>query len=316
MLLPLLAPGATGRIVCGTLTGILGHTHRDRLFYGRFALTRLRLGALLALAVAFGAFSHSPQAMAAAEVHHLNLVISVMPSQIDGGGMNDLLDRYNQYPLQARGLEGVEKLSMGWLIDAELRHFVRPNFALAVGVGHLKVQTKREFLPSIGAAINVRGEVLAVPVHVGAQYYLAPYTQGDFQARAFVGGGLLSLTATRALFSTFETGLPVRGDTLSGPSMGGNNLLVGTGDSPGYYAEVGAHLFFAARYSVIVGAIYRSMKIRNLSNEGVIMVPDGPPLADDFTLKTELLGKDGKPVRISDLDLSSLGVRMAVGIGF
>jgi hypothetical protein len=279
-------------------------------------LTRLRLGALLALAVAFGVFSHAPEAMAAAEVHHLNLVISGMPSQLDGAGMNDLLDRYNEYPLAARGFEGVAKISMGWLFDGELRYFVRPNFALAAGVGYLKVETKRDFLPSIGTSINVRGEVISVPVHVGVQYYLAPYNQGDFQARAFLGGGLLSLASSRALFSTYEEGLPLRGDTLASASLGGTNRLVGTGESPGYYAEVGAHLFFAARYSVMVGAIYRSMKIRNLANDGVIMVPDGPPSNEDPPLSTKLLGKDGKPVSIRELDLSGLGVRMALGIGF
>jgi hypothetical protein len=276
-------------------------------------LTRLRLGVLLALAVAFGAFSHPPKAMAAAEVHHLNLVISAMPSQLDGGGMNDLLERYNQYPLWARGFEGVDKIGMGWLFDGELRYFVRPSFALAAGVGYLKVETKQEFLPSIGAAINVRGEVISVPVHVGAQYYLAPYTQGDFQARAFVGGGLMSLAASRALFSTFEMGLPLRGDTLDVASLGGTNRLVGTGDGPGYYAEVGAHLFFAARYSVIVGAVYRSMKIRDLANDGMIMVPEDRPVAP--YLRTPLLGTDGKLVRIRGLDLSGVSVRMALGIG-
>jgi hypothetical protein len=280
-------------------------------------LTRLRLGVLLALAVAVGAFSLSPEAMAAAEVHRLNLVISGMPSQIDGGGINKLLERYNQNPLEARGFEALSNLGMAWLFDAELRYFVRPNFALAAGVSHLKVQTKREFLPSIGTSINVSGDVLSVPVHIGAQYYLAPYTQGDFQARAFVGGGLMSMTGTRATFSAIESGLPIRGgDTLDVASLGGTNRLVAKGDSPGYYAEVGAHLFFAARYSVIVGAVYRSMKVRDLVGEGVISVPDGPPLDRDYTLRTDLLGTDGKPIRIPDLDLSGIGVRMAVGIGF
>ncbi len=280
-------------------------------------MTRLRLGALLALAVAFGAFSLSPEAMAAAEVHHLNLVISAMPSQLDGGGMNSLLERYNQYPLGARGFEQIDKLGMGWLFDGELRYFVRPSFALAAGVGHLKVLTKREFLPSIGTSINVSGEVLSVPLHVGAQYYLAPYNQGDFQARAFVGGGLMSLTATRARFLTVEAGLPIRsGDTLDVASLGGNNELVARGDSPGYYAEVGAHLFFAARYSVMVGAVYRSMKVRNLATEGVVLVPDPDRPQSEVPLKKMLLDLGGKPVRISDLDLSGVGVRMALGIGF
>jgi hypothetical protein len=280
-------------------------------------LTRLRLGALLALAVAFGAFSLSPEAMAAAEVHRLNLVISAMPSQLDGGGMNDLLERYNQYPLEARGFEGLDKLGMGWMFDGELRYFVRPSFAVAAGVSHLKVLTSREFLPSIGASITVSGQVISVPVHLGAQYYLAPYTQGDFQARAFVGGGLMSLTATRALFSTYESGLPRRtGDTLDVASLGGSNRLVARGDGPGYYAEVGAHLFFAARYSVIVGAVYRSMKIRDLANEGIVVVPDPDRPPSLVPLKKRLLDREGRPVRIPALDLSGVGVRMALGIGF
>jgi hypothetical protein len=290
-------------------------------------LTRLRLGVLLALAVALGAFSLSSEAMAAAEVHRLNLVISAMPSRIDGGGMNDLLDRYNEDPLSTSGrtLSPINKLAMVWLFDGEFRYFVRPNFALAVGASRLKVQTKEEFLPSIGASINLLGEVVSVPIHVGAQYYLAPYNQGDFQARAFVGGGLISLTGTEATFSTIEAGLPIkptangRLDTLDVASLGGNNRLVARGDSPGYYVEVGAHLFFAARYSVIVGAMYRSMKIRDLqkNNEGVILVPDPDRLPSEVPLQKYLEDADGKPFyRITHLDLSGLGVRMAVGIGF
>jgi hypothetical protein len=277
-------------------------------------LTRLRLGVLLALAVAFGAFSHAPEAMAAAEVHRLNQVLSGNPSQVDGGGMNDLIDRYNQYPLEARGFEGLEKLGMAWFFDAELRYFVRPNFALAAGVGQLKTQTKKEFLPSIGSAIDVRGEVITAPVHVGAQYYLAPYNQGDFQARAFLGGGLLSLSATQARFTTFEMGLPMAGDTLDIASLGGTNRLVATGGGTGYYAEFGAHMFFAARYSVIIGAIYRSAKLRDMVSEGTIMVPEDRPVAPYRQIP--LVGKDGKPARIRNLDLSGVGVRMALGIGF
>ena len=73
-------------------------------------------------------------------------------------------------------------------------------------------------------------------------------------------------------------------------------------------------MFFASRYSVIVGAVYRSMKIRDLANDGMIMVPDRP--AGRAHLRTQLLGTDGKPVRIPELDLSGVGVRMALGIGF
>jgi hypothetical protein len=287
------------------------------LHVGRFALTRLRLGVLLALAVALGASSYAPKAMAAAEVHRLNLVLSGMPSQVSGDGMNDLIRRYNEYPLESRGLEPLDEISMSWMFDSELRYFVRPNFAVAVGVSYLKVQSKRSYLPSIGANIDVLGQVIAVPIHVGAQYYLAAYNQGDFQARAFVGGGLLSLVSTRALFQTSETGLnelyDADNDTLETASLGGANRVTAAGDGAGYYAEVGAHLFFAARYSVMVGAVYRSMKVSDLTSTGTITVPKDVVVAPYLK---ETLMKDGKPAGISELDLSGVGVRMALGIGF
>jgi len=280
-------------------------------------LTRLRLGVLLALAVALGASSHAPKAMAAAEVHRLSLVISGMPSQISGAGMNDLLQRYNEYPLESRGLEALEEIGMGWVFDAELRYFVRPNFAVAAGVSHLKVQTKRTYMPSIGANIDILGQVIAVPLHVGAQYYLAPYNQGDFQARAYVGAGLLSLVSTRALFQTYEVGLDelysADNDTLDIASLGGANRITAGGDGAGYYAEVGAHMFFASRFSIIIGAVYRSLRVADLTTVGTINVPTDAIVAP--YLKETLL-MDGEPAGISELDLSGVGVRMAVGIGF
>jgi hypothetical protein len=283
----------------------------------RFALTRLRLGVLLALAVALGASSLAPKAMAAAEVHRLNLVLSGMPSQVTGGGINDLLRRYNEYPLESRGLQSLDEIGMGWLFDAELRYFVRPNFALAAGVGHLKVQSQRTYMPNIGASIDVLGQVITVPLHVGAQYYLAPYNQGDFQARAFVGGGLLSLVSTRGLFETHESGLndlySADNDTLDDASLGGDNRVTAQGDGAGYYAEIGAHMFFAARYSVVVGAIYRSMKVTDLTSVGTITVPHDAVVSPYLK---ETLMKGDRPAGISELDLSGVGVRMAVAIGF
>jgi hypothetical protein len=280
-------------------------------------LTRLRLGVLLALAVALGASSYAPKAMAAAEVHRLNLVLSGMPSQVAGDGLNDLLRRYNEYPLRSRGLEPMAEIKMSWLFDSELRYFVRPNFAIAAGMSYLKAQSKRSYMPAIGANIDLLGQVIAVPVHVGAQYYLAPYNQGDFQARAYFGGGLLSLVSTRALFMTTERGLDrlytAENDTLEDASLGGANRVTAQGDGSGYYAEVGAHMFFAARYSLVVGAIYRSMKISNLESVGTVTVPRDVVVSP--YLKDTLL-KDGKPVGISELDLSGVGVRMALGIGF
>jgi hypothetical protein len=287
-------------------------------------LIRLRLGVVLALAVAVGALCHAPKAMAAAEVHRVNLVISAIPSNVKGGGINTLLERYNEYPVEARGLSPVDKIGMGWTFDAELRYFVRPNFAIAAGVGQLKAASEKEFLPRIGTSINIREEILTVPIHVGAQYYLAPYTQGDFQARAYLGGGLMSLAATRAQFTTYESGIPLKNttdpnaaDTLDIASLGGNNRLTATGGAPGYYLEAGAHMFFAARYSVIIGAIYRSMKLRAPDNVGHVTVPQ-PNLIPGFQnyLPMELTYLDGTPVYFPDVDLSGLGLRAALAIGF
>ena len=257
-------------------------------------MIRLRLGALLALAVAVGAFSHAPQATAAPEVHRLNLVLSAIPSQLNGGSMNHLIERVNIYPLGIQGYQPLDKITQGWLFDAELRFFVRPNFALAAGFGQIKTESKQVYLPGIGAETTVRAEMLAVPIHVGALFYMPPYTQGDFQARTFFGGGLVSMTTCRATFSSRDVNPPTTTIPFSGK-------IVGRGEGPGFYAEIGEHMFFAARYSLMVGAIYRSAKVTGLQQEG------GLP---------NVLDNDGRPVRLPDMDLGGLGVRGALGIGF
>ena len=273
-------------------------TSGSTLHVGRFALTRLRLGVLLALAVALGASSYAPKAMAAAEVHRLNLVLSGMPSQVAGDGMNDLLQRYNEYPLQSRGLEPLDEIRMGWMFDAELRYFVRPNFAVAAGVGYLKVQTKRSYMPSIGANIDVLGQVIAVPLHVGAAVLPGPLQPGrlpgprlrrrrpdeprvhpgpvpDHRDRA--GRACTARTTTRS----------------TSPRWAGTTGSPRRRTAPGYYAEVGAHLFFAARYSVVVGAVYRSMKISDLESVGTITVPTDVVVAP--YLKDTLRWATGRP---------------------
>ena len=70
-----------------------------------------------------------------------------------------------------------------------------------------------------------------------------------------------------------------------------------TQDAPGWYAESGVHMFFATRYSVIIGAVYRSAQIRNMidAQSGFLA-----------------FGTNGKPFR---LDMSGVGAKMAVSIG-
>ena len=247
------------------------------------ALSRVRFGVVLAAAVALGAVAR--EAGAAAEVHRLNLVISAIPTQVQATDFNRDLDQFNRIYLEPGGLEGIKKITFAWYYDVQLRYFVRQNVAVCAGAGQLRSATKREFLPAIDQDVQLRAEILSVPVQVGGAYYFQPYNQGDFQARAYLGGGLMSLVYNRERFGINTT------------FVGGSFQRSGRGDSPGFYVETGAHMFFAARFSAMVGAIYRNAKIRDL--EGRVRSPAGI-----FR------------VPVPDLDTSGVGARMALAIGF
>jgi hypothetical protein len=219
-------------------------------------------------------------------------VLSSIPTQIQATTFNDDIDFYNRVVLLAHDREPLEKIQFGFLQDAELRYFVRSNVAVSLGVGQLRGSSQKEYLPGIGQRILIRAQILSVPVHVGADYYLAAYNQGDFQARAYVGAGVMSVVYNRALFEQVETG------TTPLTTLGGSFRLAGTRDAPGYYFEAGAHMFFAVRYSVILGMIYRSNVMRNLVDENT---------------GTALFDVNGKP---ATLDVSGVGGRFALGIGF
>ena len=242
----------------------------------------------------------APDAWGAATVHRFNLVLSANPSSIAATDVNDYIDQYNQVSLESRGLEGLSTIGFGWLYQAELRYFVRPNVAVGVGIGHLRSTTRREFLPRISQRIEVTAEVRTVPVHVGAAYYLAPYNQGDFQARAYFGGGVVALTGNKFEFEQLEFA------TDSATTLpGGSFRLKGVGESPGYYLEMGAHMFFAARWSVMLGAMYRSAEIRDLE-----MTYENVNTEDFSSTPVEGIAPS------MTLDMSGLSVRMALGFGF
>jgi hypothetical protein len=243
------------------------------------------LSAILLLAI-HGAW-RVPAASAAAEVRRANLVFSAMPTQIAGGGFNDVIDLVNRAQLEPRGLAPLDKINFSWMFDAELRYFVRQNIAVSAGIGQLKGRTVQTYLPGIGQSIDVIAAITSVPIHAGAAYYLAPYNQGDFQARAFVGAGFTSMVYNRATIEVIGNGIQ------PDPS----SRTTGTNDAPGYYGEFGAHMFFAARYSVILSALYRSSMVRNLVDEdtGQLMFdPQGRPLT---------------------LDTGGVGFRMALAVG-
>lgn len=259
-------------------------------------MRRKSIAATIALAILgfAGLAGWSTEARAAAEVHRFNLVLSAVPTSVAAGDFNDRIEQINRENLEPVGRNGIDTINNAWFYQAEFRYFVRQNVAISAGVGQLRNQSKREFLPALQQNIQLRVEMLSVPIHLGGAYYFTPYNQGDFQARAFVGGGLMSLVHNRIRFQVHE--ITDESTTIFGDSF----LIEATGDSPGYYGEFGVHMFFAARYSVMLSALYRSAEVRNM--RAVLVPVDGTPPTD--------LGVLG------DLDTSGLGARMAVAIGF
>lgn len=252
-------------------------------------MNRLRLGALLAVAAVVALAGSAGRARASAEEHRLNLVISAIPSAIAGGDFNDYLQFINRTELDPNGLKNLDRIGFGWEFGVELRYMVRPSFAVSAGVSQLRSVTSQEYLPGIGQSVTLRGEVLSVPVHVGGDYYFIPYNQGDFRARAFIGGGFLSLVYNKALYQQVVLGVDTSQVAVHDQS---------TGDAPGYYLETGVHMFFASSLSVLLAGYWRSAVVRNMVNADT-----GAPVYNT----------DGKPFA---LDLSGLGFRAAVARGF
>jgi hypothetical protein len=241
-----------------------------------------------------------PAGHAAPEIHRLNLVLSSNPTQLVASDLNDFIDNYNESVLHPRGLESLGNVSFAWYHQAELRYFVRPNWALSAGFGQIRSQARREFLPRISQIIVLRTDVVSVPVHVGGTYYLAPFTQGDFQARAYVGVGFMSLTNNKIVFEQLEF------QTDSATTLGGSRRAKLRGDGPGYYFEFGGHMFFASRYSVMLGAIYRSAIVRDLREVDDVVAPGG--------IGTVTRIRRDEPAFA--LDTGGLGLRMGLAIGF
>jgi hypothetical protein len=249
-------------------------------------LTRNRL-ALVSLAVFLALAWGTRPAGAAAEVHKLNFVFSAIPTQISGGDVNDVIAFTNLF-LEGFGLKGLDQIKQGWMFEGQLRYMVTSKISVNAGVGQIKKATEREYLPAIQQDIRLRYEVLTAPVTIGAAYYLAPYNQGDFQARAYMGGGFLSLVQSRLKYQQTANGVP--GQT--------SFTTAWKRDAPGFYVESGVHMYFASRVSVLLGLLYRSAKIEALldrSTNEAAYAPDGHALS---------------------MDLSGVGGRMGIAFGF
>jgi outer membrane protein W len=255
-------------------------------------LKRIRFAALAASVAIVAACVLPRGARAAAEIHNFNLAISAIPSSINAGGINDLIDQYNRYILDPRDFRSIGEISLGWMFETELRYFVRQNISVNLGVGQMKSVTKREYLPLISQSIDVRVEVITVPVHAGADYYFSPYNQGDFQARAYVGAGVLSNVFSRATFQESEV------NTTPTTTLGGPFDVKSTRDSPGFYLQTGVHMFFASSWSVMLGGVYRSAKIETLVDQ------------DTHAPLTDLLDQT------VSLDMSGFGARLSFVKGF
>jgi hypothetical protein len=267
---------------------------------------RFRPGVVLGAALVCLALFTASQARAAADVHRLNLVLSGIPTQVNGGDFNEAIDRFNARFLDPIGYERLKHLQFTWAYDTELRYFVRPNFAVTAGLQQMRVGQKQEFLPALSEGVNLRTEILTLPVHVGAAYYMQPYNQGDFQARAFFGGGMMQYTHSRA---TFEQVISmVSYDSAFVAATGGSYRYSLTQSAPGFYLEGGAHMFFASRFSVLIGVQYRSGVLRRmyLHDSSTNGVPNPVPPY------TEVRNPDGSEYRV---DVGGVGARLAVGIG-
>lgn len=272
---------------------------------------RFRPGAFLGAALLLLAAFAARDARAAADVHRLSLMLSGIPTQVNTGDFNDDIDRYNTLKLDPRGWDRLGHLQFTWGYDAELRYFVRPNFAVAAGVSQIKVEETKTFLPALAQGVEFHTQLITAPVHIGAAYYLQPYNQGDFQARAFIGGGLMQYVYTRASFAMFLTNPD---SVLSDPANFGPSFRkVATQDGPGYYVEGGGQMFFASRYSVLISAMYRSGELRGSTVDIVEGYNGRSTVWPGATPGQVLTNTKG---RIHKLDPGGIGVRMSLGIGF
>jgi len=252
--------------------------------------------AVLAAIAALGPVLAPSAAFAAAEVHRFNVALSATPTSVNAGDFNDGIDFYNRTVVTPapRGYDPLDEIRFSWLFTSELRYFVTRNLAVNAGVGQLRAKSTKEYLPALSQSINVRAELLTVPIHLGAAYYMQPYNQGDFQARVFLGGGLVSYTHSRTAFAQTLAGT----DSATTAQLGGSFKLTSTQDGPGYFGEAGMHLFFASRYSILLSALYRSGELTRLVDERTGQVVIDP--------------KTGKP---ATLDVGGIGFRMAAVLG-
>jgi len=269
-------------------------------------LIRLRRALPWALVFVCVLAGRTRDASAAAEIHKLNFLISGNPSSLAANSYNDYLASYNSNVIDPHGLESLKSMHFGWFFQTQLRYFVRQNITVDMGWGNLGADQKQEYLPRISQSIDIDTHIQTNVWNVGGSYYLQPFNAGDFQARMYFSAGLLSLSNTELKFSKNE--LNTDSTTTLGSAVGTTNRydynVQGQQEGPGWYIETGAHMFFAARYSVMLGVMYRSMSVSAVPLTLTEYDPNG-------SVHTQ-----PSPTGPIEADLSGVSARMGICIGF
>lgn len=250
-----------------------------------------RAAAVLTL-VMVGLGTLSPLAHADEQrVKRLGLALFVMPTSLALGDANEEIARLNAktaafgQPFASQA--PIDELSWDGQFGAELKYFVNRKFAVAAGIGQIKVESKLDLQPVADGKTLIRGYVRSVPINLGVDYYLEPRTSGDFTLRPFVGAGYLKMADTKTSF----------GYDLVRPDSSIVEYRTSYGNGHGFYTRAGIHMMFPSRYSILVNAHYRSAHARQMQ---------------DYETGAIVVDPQGKGV---ETDISGFGLRFAVQIG-
>jgi outer membrane protein W len=228
-------------------------------------------------------------------VPRLGLALSIMPTSLALGDINDEIDRLNSEtaafgpPFSPQAPIG--NITWDGLVQAELKYFYNRNIAIVAGIGQIKRESRLELQPVADGSTIIRGYTRAVPIHLGADYYFEPRTSGDFTLRPFAGAGYMKIADTKTSF----------GYDLVRPDSVLRDFTDSYGNGHGFYVEAGIHMMFPSRYSILVNANYRNAHVKQMQyfeTGQVVLTPAGELLETDlsgfglrFALQIGLMGK-------------------------
>ena len=212
-------------------------------------------------------------------------VASLSPSFV-----NDAIDETNEQTELLLGLAPIEHIGAGPVFSLEGRFFISDALVAVLGAGTIRGNSSLDLLPQPETDVVVEGNVRAIPIHAGLNYYFLPYTRGDFTLRPFTGGGFMGSVDSRVKV----------GAGYVSPDTTIDAFQRAVGNGAGFYLEGGVHAMIPSRYSFILNIFYRNLKVRRLYAENSVGEIQGL-----------LLDDDGNP---AELDLSGLGIRLGVNI--